>query len=59
MPRHPVIAARDILRGTISDVHHMARLLVRLKFNINISQGVKLAIQKGQTKQTIIYQTIS
>ena len=29
----------------------MASLLVRLKFNINISQGVKrrLAIQKGQT----------
>ena len=46
----------------------MASLLVRLKFNINISQGVKrrLGIQKGQTvsnfyrkNQTIIYQTSS
>ena len=46
----------------------MASLLVRFKFNINISQGVKrrLAIQKGQTvsiftekNQTIIYQTSS
>ena len=46
----------------------MTSLLVRLKFNINKSQGVKprLAIQKGQTvsifyrkNQTIIYQTSS
>ena len=26
----------------------MNSLLVRLKFNINISQGIRLAIQKGQ-----------